>query len=132
MESRHKQPNQTILKVFSFFKEFFCSTYSTTTIPGNRKNTVLKPIFRSDKKWWALHMKKRLLMQEWIENEGRKIGLISVFSHIKSEALLRCMSIYRCNYWNDERVYIIRFRLDIWPRDWRVISLTMKRHECLW
>lgn len=77
-------------------------------------------------------MKKRLLMQEWIENEGRKIGLISVFSHIKSEALLRCMSIYSCNYWNDERVYIIRFRLDIWPRDWRVISLTMKRHECLW
>ena len=50
MESRHKQPNQTILKVFSFFKEFFCSTYPTTTIPGNRKNTVLKSIFRSDKK----------------------------------------------------------------------------------
>ena len=45
MESRHKQPNQTILKVFSFFKEFFCSTYPTTTIPGNRKKYCVKTYF---------------------------------------------------------------------------------------
>ena len=103
------------------------------TISGNGKiKEYVKMYFPVRQKMVSSSYEKTIVNAGMDRNEGRKIGLISVFSHIKSEALLRCMSIYRCDYWNDERVYIIRFRLDIWPRDWRVISLTMKRHECLW
>ena len=74
MESRHKQPNQTILKVFSFFQGILLFNISHHHYSWQQKKYCVKIYFPVRQKMVSSSYKekKRLLMQEWIENKRRE------------------------------------------------------------